>query len=437
MKTDRSQYLNENSHRVVLNVNDLLIGFFEYCWAILVVLNGNSVYHASAVRNYQLLLLCVVMTAVLLIVNILLGRIRIKKRNLIVAVALCLYAWVYFVVRRDQMSAMNFLYLFVIGLPCLFLLFAELHRKDRLLNLIFRLSNVVCIFAVMSLFFWVFGVVLDMIQPNMTTRINWGNFDIIQGYWGLHFEIQRETTFGTLMYRNSGIFTEAPMLNLWANIALAVELFLRNKPSKVKIGILVATVITTMSTTGFIFIALCVLLKYFDRIKKTSKLMNLLLLLIGLLAVPFVAYAVYLLLLEKSDTVSFAMRMSDYTGGVKLWLKYPLWGSGYANLQSLLPYIYSPNGVLGFSNSVTAVLATGGLWMALPFYIAHIGSMFPRLVQSKGIAHFSSCLFFLFCTTAFFGRYIAVLMIAFGLAVLMETQNRQVIADELVEICYE
>lgn len=428
MKPHQRRSLNWNPHRAVISLNNLLFGFLEYCWAVLVVLNGNSVYHANAVRNYQLLPLCVVMTVVLLAVNILFGRIRIKKRNLLIAVGLCLYALVYYVVRQDRMSAMNFLYLFILGLPCLFLLFAELHRKGELLGLIYRLSNVVYIFAVMSLFFWVFGVILNVIQPNMSTRINWGNIDRVEGYWGLHFLIQRDTTFGTWIYRNSGIFAEAPMLNLWTNIALAVELFLRNKPSKLKVGIFILTIITTMSTTGFVFIALCILLKYYDSFGKMGTVMKLLLLLVGLMTIPFVLYSVNLLLVEKSDTVSFAMRLSDYIAGLQLWWDYPLFGSGFGTLSYLMQYTYSASGAIGYSNSIMAVPATGGLWMTLLYYIPHFAATVPSLTKSKAFFCFSICFVYLFVTTVFFARYLAVVMIALDMAVLLERKNSAGIA---------
>ena len=71
--------------------NKSLLIFLEYCWALVVILNGNSVYHASAVRNYYLLPLSVGMTVVLLVGNIALGvTSRIKKRNLVLAIALSL-----------------------------------------------------------------------------------------------------------------------------------------------------------------------------------------------------------------------------------------------------------------------------------------------------------------------------------------------------------
>lgn len=101
-----------------------------------------------------------------------------------------------------------------------------------------------------------------------------------------------------------------------------------------------------------------------------------------------------------------------------MWMDYPVFGGGYGNLGALLEYIYSPTGVVGFSNSILAVLATGGLWMAILFYIPLVGCLFRKTTGSRNLVLFSICYFYLFCTTAFFSRYLAVVMVAFGLAVM-------------------
>ena len=49
---------------------------------------------------------------------------------------------------------------------------------------------------------------------------------ILFGYFGIHFNTQIESSYGINIYRNSSIFTEAPMFNLWLNLALGIELFI-------------------------------------------------------------------------------------------------------------------------------------------------------------------------------------------------------------------
>lgn len=416
---------------VIPPLADVLLIFLEYLWALLVILNGNSVYNANALRNYQLLPMCTIVTVALLGLNVLFGRIRIQRRNLTVAVVLCVYAVIYFWVQWDRMAMLNYVYLFIAGLPCLYLLFAEMHREGRLMILMNRLVNVVIVLCLMSLFFWTFGTVLGWIKTNMNTRISWGWLRRVKGYWGLHFNIQWETTFGARIYRNTGIFTEAPMLSLWCNIALAFTALLKRNLSKFKTAVLIVTIITTMSTTGLIFIVLCFGLRYFSQFRQMKFLAKAALIVSSLALIPAAIYYVNSLLVTKSDTVSFAMRMSDYVAGILLWLDYPIFGSGFAGLAALQQYIYSPNGAFGFSNSVMAVLSTGGIWMALVYYVPHVVMAIPSATRSKALACFGICYLYLFITTAFFARYIAVVMIAFELALLMERENNDQIGMEL------
>ncbi len=406
--------------RYTFNVTDLILWAVEYCWALLVILNGNSILRAIPGTDSRLMPLTAAMTVFMLVLNLMFGRIGIRKRNFTIAIGLFLYAFVYFVFQYHKMAALNYLCLFVVGLPCLFLLFAELHRKGLLMRLINRFVNLICVLSVISLFFWFFGTLLGFMTPNMTAQIRWGGFSTIDGYWGLHFQFQRETTFSTLIYRNTGVFTEAPMLNLWCNLALAIELFLKPKASKVRVVVLTLTVITTFSITGYFFLALCILLKCLKDFHKGKAIFKAMLILVLLVALPVAIRASYELLVIKAETESFAMRMSDYIGGVKLWLDYPLLGSGFGNLEPLMEYVYSPDGVVGFSNSVAAVLGTGGLWMSLLFYVPHVACVFPRATRSKAFCCFGVCILYLFITTIFIGRYLIVVLLALEMAVLVE-----------------
>jgi hypothetical protein len=275
--------------------------------------------------------------------------------------------------------------------------------------------------AAISLFFWFFGVVFEVIRPNMRTYITWGRFGWIEGFSGLHFKIQLDTTFfkDQFLYRNSGIFAEAPMLNLWLDFALAIELFMRDKVSRLRITLLVVTIFTTMSLTGFFFLALCLVLNLMrDHHTMSRKRHSFTVALIVVLILPALLVIIVYSMVLKTETQSYLMRLTDYLSGIMLWSDNPIFGSGYGNLRSIMEYSYSPNGTLGFSNSLTAVLGTGGLWMALLFYFPHFGATLQRWSGSKQLSCFAICNLFLFCTTAYFARYLAVTMIALELALL-------------------
>jgi hypothetical protein len=405
----------------------ILLTVLEYLWAFFVIMNGNTVYHANANVDFHLLEIALGLTGVLLAVNIAFMRIRATKMNLLVAMLMMLYTTIYLSVRQASMTASLFINLFVIGAPLAYLLFAELHRQGRLFRLLYRIVDILCIMAVVSLYFWIFGELLGLIQRNGYVELNWGTAGSVEGYYGVHFAFQLDTTFfpDLFIFRNSGIFAEAPMFNLWLSIAISIELFLKEKPSRKRIILLAITIFTTMSVTGMVFLALSLGLFTMQHYRKLSRKKKILLWSALLVVVPLVVGFLAKSLLLKTETQSYDMRLSDYVGGIKLWMDYPVFGCGYGNLAMLLPYIYSPDGVIGFSNSVTAVLGTGGMWMAVLFYVPLLGVLFPQLTGSKKISCLGVCYLYIFCTTAFFARYIAIVMLALELA-LMTGSGRKI-----------
>jgi hypothetical protein len=337
------------------------------------------------------------------------------------------YHALYLSVRSTQTaSLLDFSCLFVVGLPLLYLLFAVMHRHGLLIDLIQKLFTVIFVLAIISLYYWTFGVMLKIIQPNMYTFIRWGTMGYIRGFHGIHFMTQLETTFfeDQFIYRNTGIFTEAPMFNLWLNMAMGAELFLKDRPSRLRVLILAITIVTTMSVTGLIFMAMCLVIHIIRNYHRMGRTERNLIFFGAIFLIPLTGGLMISSMMVKSDTQSYLMRLSDYVAGVKLWWDYPIFGAGYGNLQALLVYMYSPDGTLGFSNSLTAVLGTGGLWMSLPFYIPLFGILSPRASGSKNISCFGLCYAYLFCTTAFFGRFIVVVMMAFGLVILFQPTRK-------------
>ena len=392
----------------------------EYAWAVLVILNGNSVYHAASVENYHLLEASVVMTYLLLGLELYIHKLRPSWEQLIMAVGLMVYGMVYAAVRQSRMSVVNYLWLFVVGLPALFLLFSIRHSHGRLVPLILRLCDVLVVLAPISLYYWLFGVNMRWFPPDHGIMIDWGYRKTVVGFAGLHYAIQLDNTFfpELFIYRNSSLFAEAPMYNLWLDIALAGELFLRKRTSKFRVVLLVITILSTMSVTGMLFLCVCLALHLYRKFPQMDRGKKRATALLVMAIVPAAVVGLLSTLLIKSDTQSYSMRLSDYAAGVRLWLDYPIFGAGYANLNALLPYMYSPDGVLGFSNSLTAVLGTGGVWISLLFYVPHFGALSPRNTGDAKLSSFAVCYLFLFCTTAFFGRYVVVVMAAFAMAIL-------------------
>ncbi|MBQ2384079.1 MAG: O-antigen ligase family protein, partial [Oscillospiraceae bacterium] len=359
-------------------------------------------------------------------VNWFTGRIHLAVREAIVAVGLLLYSVVYISARQDAMSVTDYVMLFTCGLPALYLLFMGLQKEGRLIPLLYKFVNIFTVLSVVSIFYWLFGSNMRWIRPTSTFFINWGVTKRIYGFHGIHFQTQLDTTFmrEAFIYRNSSIFAEAPMYNLWLDIVLAIELFLKKRPSKARVSLLAVTILTTMSVTGILFLALCFVLWLIQDYRKQSAFMKRMIIALTMLVmVPVLVAMVSYSLVMKSGTTSYTLRLSDYVAGLKLWWEHPIFGGGYANLRALQQYAYDPTGVLGFSNSVAAVLGTGGLWMTMIFFLPHFGMVSPRVAGSRRLACFGICYLFLFCTTAYFGRFLSVVIIAFEMVLILCPQR--------------
>ncbi len=421
--------MGEKQTRITLA--GVLITILEYLWAFFVILNGNSVYHANANVDFHLLEISLGLTALLFVTNAAFMGVRATRANVLIAMILMLYTTIYLAFRQTSMTASIFIKLFIVGAPVSYLLFAELYRQGRLFKLLHRIVDIICVLSLVSLVFWVFGELLGMIQTNGYMELNWGSFNRIKGYYGIHFAFQLDTTFFPELFinRNSGIFAEAPMFNLWLSIALAIELFLKKKASKARVILLAITILTTLSVTGILFLALSLGLFTILHYREMGRKKRILLWGALMIIIPLALVILGKSLLLKTETQSYDMRLSDYVGGVRLWMDYPVFGCGYGNLSMLLPYIYSPNGIVGFSNSVTAVLGTGGIWIAMLFYFPLLGMLRPKLSGSRSVSCFGVCYLFTFCTTAFFGRYIAVIMLTLGLAIIFGSGRKELDAS--------
>ena len=95
------------------------------------------------------------------------------------------------------------------------------------------------------------------------------------------------------IWRNTGIFNEGPMYNMVLCMALTIECFIRPIKSKVKICILIITIISTLTTTGQLFLLL--LGGYFLYKRMSNKLR-----MFFLIIMPFCLY-VFLLIVLYSD----------------------------------------------------------------------------------------------------------------------------------------
>ena len=240
-----------------------------------------------------------------------------------------------------------------------------------------RYSDVVTIVATISLFFWFFGSVLDIIEPNVSLIYTWADQDGIEinGYYYLYFETQKINLLGFEGWRNTSIFVEGPMFNIVLLVALVNLLFLDQRSKKsinIKALIILISIFSVLSTTG-IFLSIFILLyKFYFRNKLTRKRILLLLSLSPVLLYATILF-LYNLALDKAQTGSASMRVDDIYAGIMAWLDSPIVGNGHTHLEGVFKYMnmsIRPN--TGYSNGILSTLVQGGMTLFLIYFLPFI-----------------------------------------------------------------
>lgn len=230
----------------------------------------------------------------------------------------------------------------------------ELEVVTRFLT---RFVNVVLVLAGISLFFFIFGSTLHLIDPSGTVSYQWEVIRRANSYWSLYFETQTIDFLSYSGIRNDGVFCEAPMFNFVLCLALMTNVLLL-KGSRLKSLLICVTILTTFSTTGYM--AILIVGAYLLMVAKVNNrlIYALRTLLIPILVVGIVVACV-LVLGDKSDTGSYGVRSDHLIGCTQLFFeKLPL-GSGFGD-DDLFYSVFEFD--QGLSIGTMYLLAQGGLF---------------------------------------------------------------------------
>ena len=106
----------------------------------------------------------------------------------------------------------------------------------------------------------------------------------------------------------------------------------------------------------------------------------------------------------------------------------PVFGGGYGNLTNIYTGGYSValyNGAVGFSNSVMAILGTGGIYNFIIFAVPTLIVIFTHLKNEPEYFAFATCYLYLSITTIFFARYIQAIFVAYMICLLIMNKNQK------------
>lgn len=396
-----------------------ILSAIEYLFVIILILDGNSVYHSMTNANLHFPIILAILSLVL---GCLPKRREVQStdgRALLVCIMLFLVNFLYAILMWGQIARESYICMFLIGVPFLYLYFNKRQDTNDMYSLFYKIDNIITLIALLSTIIWVLGPTLNIIKPNCSITINWGYTATYPGYFGMLFELTKDKTFGLDMIQNNAFFTEAPMLNLWLDIAIGTELFLKEKYSINRLIILLVCIVTTISTTAIIFVIICFILRYIRKNVEGSSKRKIILLAALVVLVPIAVNIINDVLAFKSETGSYRTRMAHFVAGYLMWKDNPIFGAGYGNLNNflLLGYTsYTAAGGQGFSNSITAILGSGGLWNAVPYFYGIIAPFFHKSSYKIRNICFIVCYAYLSISTIFFARFLQAVFVAFGLS---------------------
>lgn len=390
------------------------IPFLEFVVALCILLNCECIWKWMNHSGYFKLVLdsCFIASLFILVTH---GGLEIAKKNIKVLnlLIILLLGLVFYNLCVNSKHALDALQIVII----IILMFLYTSDYTRLYSVLERCSKILCVLAMVSLFFWIFGSVLHIFSPNQSIVVYNSNVARIrQSYFFLHYEVQTEELLGNSIFRNTGIFYEGPKYVLLLSLFLMYELYISKKCNLKRSVIFTITAITTMSMTGIYAIMLIwflyLLYKFPAASNKGIILRGLIVLLAFAFGIQIVSYVEDFLSL-KAATASYNTRIDNYQAGFLAWKEHPFMGAGYLNMSTIQSHysIFRLNDI-GYSNSVFRLLAQGGIYLAI-IYIVPIVKVIKESILNKyrNMISFVIIFVYFFITTSFTYNYIMFLVL--------------------------
>ena len=352
-----------------------IVNFLEYVLVISIILECNTIYSQLYGIHYIIRgALCLTTLISTIGICLIKKKIKINKCVLLFIIAIMM---IMLIKTRNRVGIIILLLPLSSILFSLFLLFYN-YGYDEIKKIFKKIVKIVTLLAIISLMFWIFGSLFNIIKPTGTIKFVWGKpYSIGQSYFYIHFNSPGQTAwswglFNSTVYRNTGIFTEAPMYSFVLATALLFNMWLpRNKENiRNEIILVIATV-----TTFFFFFIICALLiliyrflEYTKKIK-SSKNKKIIYIATTIFIIGGLFFS-YTTIQRKMSVASTQNRILDLKNGFSNFLNNPIIGNG---INSPKPSESNPEIGYGYSNAIIPILNDGGIILFgmyfLPFAI--------------------------------------------------------------------
>lgn len=338
----------------------LIVDIMLYCIAIFLVVDINCVW----VREYKLgdnffTALCILFITIFLVAN----KIKLRYSDFLI-----LFYILILVTFSVFFYSVGSSYIITVGIGFPLAIFFVRNIKSNDFEILSKISNVIYVFSIVSLFFYIFGSILDWLPNAEYTSFYWGGDRYVKSYYDLYFESQGSGQFfnDKILSRNCGFFCEAPMFGYLIALAFIIELFVSGHRNYLKIVILFVTGFTTTSSTCIAAMVIALMLFAINTsIENKSRVWLRIFLLLCIPGIVLMAiYVCYFLVQAKKNfgTESYNIRIDDISSCVKVFLKSPIFGAGVGNYQPIFNTINMQyRSSFGLSTCVFVLLAQTGI----------------------------------------------------------------------------
>lgn len=319
-------------------------------------------------------------------------KIKFKEWQIVAAILYIFFIGLYIVfLNNGSLTGVNVLAGFF---PLLFIFWTNLKNNNLDNKFIFILTTIGVALATISISLWLLLVIFPVLDYSGDVYISWGDGSLVPTFYNIFYLSQGGT-------RNCSLFVEGPACNyFYSSILLMNEFFLeKHKYKRVYTIILVIMIATTQTTTGIIVISVFIFYKIYGSESKSIKVLILRFIFISLIVV--VVVYVSSVLATKLGERSGLVRVSKIVIEFDAFKKSPIWGFGFGSYT------------MGSSNTITSLLADGGVILWGLYYTPLIGILFYDILVSKRINYFIIIYTLMFAVSVFqysmLGVFIAVI----------------------------
>lgn len=392
----------------------------QYLLVFFVILDSRSVFSYFVDGNLGKIF-TIFIVVILLLIFLLNANYKFKKSAITFIFFYLIYIILFFV-KNVTNYQINFINNFFILFLLMFLVFCVYDRKN-IENLFKAYVNTMFLIAIISLIFFFFGSLTNILSTNVIEIIDWGGKQVIGGYSYLHFNTQTTIMFNKVILRNTSIFVEGPMFALHLMFAMSLSLFFKRKILNKYAVIFGITILSTLSITGFLFYLFSLFYKYTFFNKSRIKVIILPIIFLFFLGIGTT------FLNDKQSTNSYSIRSDDYSAGFKAFKDYPIFGSGFLNNNEAIKHMSSYRLYnTGLSNSFIIVLVHGGIYLTL-FYLIPIFLNLKKLIFSKNknlfLIEIILLQLYLLFTSAYQYTSLMMLFLAFDYYLLIFYKNNE------------